>query len=226
MKKIFNSFAVDILPASGGFIAIEKQMDGDHPCINYKYSPASTPTSPRAIMRKAFLESKFRDNHELLASKVGNYLLSQVSWIDDDSFLSMTPFDGKVLHLSQYGDILWEGILTYREEAPQDILVIGDGIWCSYSEQNTLIRYNLKTKREELRLGGTGDTAFRGPCGLWFNEETNEIFVCNQFSQNIVAINRSNYKVNEYTSFNEPVYRYLKTGPNEVVRLDSGVYII
>lgn len=226
MKKVFNSYAIDILPASGGFIVIEKKMEESRPSIHYQYAPTSNPSAPRAIMRKAFLESKFRDNHEVLSAKVSNYLLSRVAWINEDTLFTMTPFDGNAQIMSSDGTVRWSGDLHYHNEPPKDVVAIENCVWCSYSDNNTLIRYNLKTMREELRIGGPSDTAFHGPGGLWYDEDTDRLLVCNLYSQNIVTIDRHTFKVKEYAAFKEPVYRYLKVGPNEIIRLDSGVYIL
>ena len=79
--------------------------------------------------------------------------------------------------------------------------------------------------REELRVGGSkNDSAFDKPEGLWVNEETEKLLICNAGNNKILELDIKNYTVYEYAEFDEPVHEYINIKSNEMVLLNSGVY--
>jgi len=76
--------------------------------------------------------------------------------------------------------------------------------------------------REELRIGGKGETGFNSPVGVFAEGE--ELFVSNCKSYQIWKIHTKTYEASEYMTFEEPVYAYCKCRGREVVLLESGIY--
>ena len=54
----------------------------------------------------------------------------------------------------------------------------------------------------------------------------NILYVCNYESFKIRTVNLKDYTVKDYKTFDEPVYRYIKTNDRELVELESGVYML
>ena len=84
----------------------------------------------------------------------------------------------------------------------------------------------MNTMREELRIGGSNDSSFMGPEGLWIDEEQGKLIVCNSGANNLLEVNMKTYTVAEKATFDEPVHKYLKIGTREFVVLDSGLYLL
>ena len=76
--------------------------------------------------------------------------------------------------------------------------------------------------REELRIGGKGETGFNSPVGVFAEDE--ELFVSNYKSCQIWKIHTKTYEASEYMTFEEPLYAYCKCRGREVVLLESGIY--
>ena len=118
----------------------------------------------------------------------------------------------------------WTGTLKYKDFGPCDAVCIGRSVWVSFPEGDTILRYNARTMREELRIGSKRDNAFSRPCGLYV--ENNRLVVCNSASKFIEVVDTESYTVERYSSFEEPLHQYIKPNGQEIVRLDSGVYLL
>ena len=80
--------------------------------------------------------------------------------------------------------------------------------------------------REELRIGGSNDSSFNGPEGLWVNEPEGKLIVCNSRSNNILEVDMKTYIVQERAVFDEPVLKYIRLNDKELAVLGSGLYLI
>ena len=52
------------------------------------------------------------------------------------------------------------------------------------------------------------------------------MFVCNAGSKKLWQVNLSSYAVTEYAELGEPVHGFVRSGENEFVILDSGLYLL
>ena len=86
-----------------------------------------------------------------------------------------------------------------------------------------MVRFNLNTMREELRIGGK-NTPFNKPCHIFI--EGNFAFVSNAGSNKLLRVNLSSYTVDDYKEFSEPVYSYVKVKGYQFVLLESGIYML
>ena len=226
MKQLFDFHAIDMFPYAEGFVVVEKHDDEERKHINYKYFPLTPPSVTKPISIQSFLNAKFRDNYASLESLVDNYLLEKALWLNDREIMLVSPIDGSAKIISDNGTLLWQGFMLYRDEAPSGLEVKKDKIWASYEGGNTLVRYSLKTIREELRVGGPDDSVFDKPNGIWIEPLTNNMYVCNSGSQSVVKLELDTFRVETCCTFEEPIRKYYIAGSRQYVLLDSGIYVI
>jgi len=139
---------------------------------------------------------------------------TKVFLVEDDGSTTLFDTDGSPIYR---GDVL------YRGNTPSDVAVYKNTIWACYPKANVLLRFNLMTMREELRIGGN-----RSPF-----ECPNDIFVDGDYavisssgSNKLVKVELSNYSVEDYKEFSESVYSYVKLQSKEFVVMESGLYVL
>jgi hypothetical protein len=86
-----------------------------------------------------------------------------------------------------------------------------------------MVRYNLSTMREELRIGGN-KSPFNNPKSLFIEDSC--VTVCNHGSKKLTQVNLESYTTLDGEEFEEPVKQYIKADKYRFVLLDSGVYMI
>jgi len=98
-------------------------------------------------------------------------------------------------------------------------------VWASFKKNNVIVKYELDLLREEMSVGGgRGENSFSAPSGLFMKD--NVLYVCNEGSKKILALNTKTYAIIEVHSFKEPVYSYMQTAGLELVVLESGLYLL
>jgi len=223
MNKVFNSDAMSMYPLPKGFIIIaKKSTTADKLIVSYKLISFENGTmSP--ITKSVYQLAKFGNNFKTYEMQVPNYVTCKTANLDNQRMFVVTP-EGSAKIMDHNGYVQWKGTMKYKGFGPSDIAVLGATMWASFPENNALIRFNLRTMREELRIGGSNDSAFNHPKGLWINKDSNTMLVCNTGANSILEVNLKSYTVYEYAKFEEPVHQYMKVLSNEIVLLDSGIY--
>jgi len=223
LNKVFNSDAMSMYPLPKGFIIIAKKSDiVDKLVVSYKLISFENGTmSP--VTKGVFQLAKFGNNFKTFEMQVPNYVTCKIASLDNQRLFVVTP-DGIAKVMDHDGYAQWQGTMKYKGFGPTDIAVQGHTLWAAFTENNALIRFNLRTMREELRIGGSNDSAFNKPQGLWINKDANTMLVCNTGANSILEVNLKSYTVYEYAQFEEPVHQYMKILSNEIVLLDSGIY--
>lgn len=223
MKKIYGESAFGLQPLKNGFIILKKTDLDDKFAISYKmisFEDNSMSPVTKDIYQSAKFGERFFRNIE---KTVSNHVLCKAAKLDDEHLFVVSP-NGEATVLDVTGEVVWSGTMKYRDHAPCDLAVHKNSLWASFPDNNAIIRFNTRTMREELRVGGANESTFGRPSGLWLNNIKNTMLVCNEMSQNIVEVDLRSYAVSEYESFSEPVHQYIKVGAFEIVWLDSGVY--
>ena len=121
-------------------------------------------------------------------------------------------------------NIVWSGKLTHKGNPMTAAAVDGNSLWCSYKDSGIVIRYNLRTMRDELRLGGGRNPVITGPKGLYIQDGC--MRVCDVDNCKIFEIDLSSYSMSVYREFDEPVHQYIKIRAYEFALLDSGIYML
>ncbi len=224
MTKIFDESALSVLPLPNGFIiAFCKSGDDESGKMVVAYNLVSFEKEDvSSVTRSVYQLAKFGQCYKLIVSQLPNTFYWNTAALPNDRILTYYP-DGSAKIFDTEARVCWTGSITYNGKGPADIVCQGDIMWVSFPEGNCVARFNLRTMREELRIGGEA-SAFSSPEGLLL--EGTRLYVCSSQNGKIFEINTENFAVSEHLKFDEPVHQYLRVNGFNTVRLDSGIYKI
>lgn len=225
MKKLFSEQIYDLLKTPDGFMVVYRRPEfEDNIVVSYKSVCLDDGTVSKRT-RADYEFVKFGSNRRIAGLESGGFITCSCVELDNDRIFVVQDGGGAAIYDSE-NNVEWQGSIHYKDEGPTAIAHCGHTLWASFKGKNTLIRFNLRTMREELRIGGSNDSSFSGPEGMWINEQAEKLYVCNSNSQSILEVNLKTYTVLEHASFDEPVHKYLKMGNRELAVLDSGLYLL
>ena len=174
------------------------------------------------ITRGTYLVTKFGNCYQHFEDSPEEYVTCKTAFLPDGRIFVLHN-NGKSSIYDSNGSPVWEGEMHYKGFPAQNIAVDRRYLWASFSEEGAIKRYNLRTMHEELRIGGREST-FVNPQGLWIDGDF--LLVCCARSHKIQIVNLKTYTVEDFHTFEEPVWQYIKVNSHEFVLLDSGVYKI
>ena len=224
MRQLFDHHAFDVLSAENGLLIVEKLDDAENRVIRYKYIASNNLRNIRPITKATFLSAKFMNNYEYFAEHIENYILTRIAWVGT-SLMIVSPFDGFAKLVDKHGSLVWKGHLKYKDEVPTDIAIHNNAIWAVFPRNNSLVRFSMKTMREELILGGPNDTAFNRPISLHICDD-DHLMICNRGNNKLIELDLNSFSVNDYLTCADPLKKYIRIDNNEFVLLDSGLYEI
>lgn len=225
MKKLFSEKIYDILCFDGGFFVAYQRAEVDGKVV-VSYKSVQTDNGVVSKRTRADYEFvKFGEVHTKLEFEGSNFITCNCVKLDNGSIF-IVSLDGEARIIDNEGNIEWQGTIRYKNCGPNSIAHYGHTLWASFPERNALIRFNLRTMREELRIGGSNDSSFSSPQGLWVNDLDSQLLVCNANANNILEVNMKTYTVHERANFDEPVHKYMRIDDKEFVLLDSGLYLL
>lgn len=225
MKKLFSEQIFDIVEVEHGFIVVYKRAEAEGKVV-VSYKSVSLDDGVVTQRTRADYEYvKYGENYPKITFTSGNFVNNNCVKLDNGRYFAVS-IDGEAKIIDAEGNMEWEGTIKYKNAGPSSIAGFGHTLWASFAEQNALIRFNLRTMREELRIGGSVDSAFASPKGIWVDEPAGKLIVCNTKGKNILEVNMKTYTVVEKAVFDESVHKYLKIGEKEFVILDSGLYML
>jgi hypothetical protein len=225
VKQLFSEQIFDIIEVEHGFIVVYKRAEIDDKVV-VSYKSVSLDDGVVTQRTRADYEYvKYGENYPKITFNSGNFVNNSCVKLDNGRYFAVSV-DGEAKIIDAEGIIEWEGTIKYKNAGPSSIAGFGHTLWASFAEQNALIRFNLRTMREELRIGGSIDSAFASPKGMWVDEPAGKLIVCNTKGKNILEVNMKTYTVVEKAVFDEGVHKYLKIGDKEFVILDSGLYML
>ncbi len=225
MKKLFSEKIYDILPVDNGFIFVYRRPEVENMiAVSYKsVSLDNGVVTQRSRGEYEFV--KYGERPEGAGYAIGNSVLCNCVTLDNGNLFIVSP-KGEAKMVGADGLIQWEGTIRYKDCGPSAIAHFGHTLWASFAEKNALIRFNLRTMREELRIGGSADSSFSYPEGIWINDHTGKLIICNSKARNLLEVDVKTYTVEEKAVFDEPVHKYLCIDNREIVVLDSGLYLL
>ncbi len=222
MRQIFAGEVYEILPLTNGILfSYRKEIVDDSVLVAYKMISFDN-NRFTDVAKNIYMITKFGNNYKAISAYCENYITVKSLVLPNGKVFLLEP-DGSAALLNNDGAPVWTGSLVYRTAAPSDIVLFDNALWASYADANIMLRYNLSTMREELRIGGS-KSPFDKPRNLFV--EGDKVMVSNQGSKNIVQIDLKTYSVFEFESFEEPVYQYVSVADNRFVVLESGLYLI
>ncbi len=224
MQQIFDESALQIVGTPDGVVIVveDEKLDDERALVSYRYYSFSSSELMRTL-KEIYLRGKFGESYAdylPFFKDIHNYSIAD---LPDNRRLFVYPTGDACIYDENMSKV-WSGTLKYKDFGPCDAVCIDRSVWISFPDGDTILRYNARTMREELRIGSKKDNAFSRPCGL--AAEGRQLIVCNSESKCIEVVNTDSYTVDSYYNFEEPVRQYIRIGSYEIVRLDSGVYIL
>ena len=223
MKKIMDIDIADIVPFSKGIIVARKDTlsSGKTKISFFTYDVKLE--RPTASTRGAYLLNKFGEKYERIAEQLSDFIYCDAAVLPN-KHVAIAYTSGEIGLFNDKGELYWTGDLQYKGCPISGVVPEGKYIWCVVPENNCIIRYSPTTEKIVLRIGGDSSTAFLNPVSI--NVYENKLYICNYQSCKIRTVNLKDFSVADYKTFDEPVYRYIKTNDREIVELESGVYML
>ena len=223
MKTVFEGEILHVIPMEKGIIITycEKRTESQ---ISVAFKMISFETGKITNVAKNIYQlSKFGAAYRLFVEQTNNYLTCNVIPLPSEKMLIM-ELDGTLKLLETDSTVLWAGQLLYKNAPPTSIALFENKLWTCYAEHNVIVRYNINTMREELRIGGGTASPFRQPSHIFVKGDKG--FVCNPGTLQILKIDLNTYDLEVYKEFASPVKQYLEVEDYSFVVMENGVYLL
>ncbi len=222
MDKISPHKALSLLGLPAGFVfAYPFEITPEAMKVGYKMVSFDDGKISN-VTRSIYTLTKFGPMYRTFDKKIKNFITSRAVLFDDGRAFVVEE-DGSAFCVDASGNITFDGSLKYQGLVPSAIAAVGETLWAAYEERNTLVKYNIKTMREELRIGGSS-SPFDSPISIY--PAGTKLFICNKASRDIWKIDTNDYSAELYYEFQETVYDYKFIDKYEIVCLESGIYLL
>ena len=222
MRRIYDGQVGQIVPSKMGVVfAIGEKTFGGQFAVTYRFYSFDT-ARVTLVDRSAYLIAKFGPDYNKFISLINDHINCHIAHLDDGKML-IVACDANAMIIDKNGKVFWKGDLKYKDSLPLDVVYDGEYVFVSYPDIDCIVKYNSKNMHMVMRAGSVGDNAFSNPCGLSLLDGL--LTVCCSTGNEIKLFDSNNFSLKTYAKLNEPVYRYYKEGVNEIVLLESGVYI-
>ncbi|MBE6777033.1 MAG: hypothetical protein E7542_02845 [Ruminococcaceae bacterium] len=222
MKQVFEGKVYEILPSSNGIIfSYCKEKLEDKIVVAYKMVSFEDGRFTD-IPKNVYLMTKFGTNYKTIIDHCDNYITTKSHILTNGKVLLLLK-NGNAKLIDTDSTVVWQGNLNYRDTTASDIVIHKNSIWASFADCNILLRYNLSSMHEELRIGGS-KSPFDKPKSMFLDGD--HAIVCNKGSKSLTRVNLESYVVVEEENFEEEVSQYLKTDIYRFVILSSGLYLL
>ena len=222
MRQISGDKVFSLHPLPDGFLYsyLIEQLDGQIK-VGYKMVTFSTGKISN-VTKNIYMLTKFGSVYKSFMDKIKNYLTCFAIPLENGHCF-VIELDGSATLYGNEGEEVWSGTLLYKKSAPGGVAVNSDSLWISFSQSNVLIRYDLKTLRQELRIGGE-HSPFTTPTGLF--PAGSKIFICSKGDNCIWKMDCQTYATELYYTFDQPVLDYKFINKYEIAVLESGIYLL
>ena len=223
MLKIVSLDIVDLLSFPSGilFVLKENLENGAVKVSFYSFDIATQ--SIATVTKSAYLLTKFGPAYTPIAKQLGDYVSCDTAKLwNGNTFIIYST--GEMGIFDEEGALVRTGDLMYNGVPARDVAVDNNYIWSAVPAKNLIVKYSMLQNRVVMRIGGDNSTTFLNPVSV--EEYDGYLYVCCKDARRIKRVNLSDYSVDEYKEFDEPVFKYLRVGKNEFVVLESGVYML
>lgn len=221
MTAVFEGDILHVLPIENGIIIAYAEARGETQ-LTAAFKMVSFDTGKITnIAKNIYQLSKFGANYRAYCVQVQNYFTCKNIIFPSEKMLVLEQ-EGTVELLDTDASFLWAGKILYKGTPPNSIALYQNKIWAAFPEHNVLVRYNINTMREELRIGGGTASPFSQPCDIYVKDSY--AYVCNPGSLQILKVDLNNYSLEVYEEFTNPVKQYLEIGNSRFVVFNHGVY--
>ncbi len=227
MTKVFAENALGILPLSNGFIVpfrkLEKEegINQEKMVVAYNLVSFEKETSS-TVTKSVYGLAKFGNCYKQIEEQLENPFYWKTIFLPSDRIFAYFP-DGNAKIFDTEARIIWEGTILYEGSGAADFVLQGGALWASFPKEGCVIRFNISTMKEEIKIGGKS-SAFLEPEGMFL--EGDRLYVCSSGNGKVWEIDTKNFGVKEHLDLGEPVHQFVKVGGFTLVHLDSGVYKI
>lgn len=223
MLKIVSLDIVDLIAfPSGVLFVLKENLENDAVKVSF-YSFDIATKSIATVTKNAYLLTKFGSSYAPIAKQLGDYVSCDTAKLwNGQTFIIYST--GEIGIFDEAGNLLHTGDLMYKDMPARDVTTDNNYIWSVVPSGNLIVKYSLLQNRVVMRIGGDNSTTFSNPVAI--EEYDGYLYVCNQDTCKIKRVKLSDFSVDEYKEFDEPVYKYLRVGINEFVVLESGVYML
>ena len=223
MKPIFEGEIIDVVCVENGLV-ISYILEKEDTKITVAYKMVTFDNGKIINVQKSMYElSKFGASFKAVEAKIKNHLSCKAVLLPNGKLFILEK-DGSAKLLDSDAEEIWTGSLIYRGSAPSGIAINNRCVWSCFKEKSVLMRMNLLTMREELRIGGGNSSPFKSPIDLFADGD--DIYVCNADSNEILKVNTNSYVTEQYRQFDSKVLQYLRSGEYEFAVLENGVYLM
>lgn len=223
MRKIIDFEVFDIIECTDGIIASKKETvnEGSYKVSFFRFDLTNGRLSP--VTKDFYQLNKFGENYNIITSEIGDYVSCEAALYKNGSVAVVYP-TGETGFFDKHGRNVWTGDLFYRDCPINGAVPSGTYFWTTVPLQNSIISYSIPHKKFSMRIGSENSPTFNEPVSL--SIYGSEMFVCNAGSNKIRSVNLKTFLVNDFRQFEEPVYKYVRSGIREFVVLASGVYLL
>ncbi|MBE6728624.1 MAG: hypothetical protein E7568_00130 [Ruminococcaceae bacterium] len=221
MTKVFEGDVLHIIPADNRIIvAYAEEREATQMTVAFKMIPFDN-TESTNVAKNIYQLSKFGANYRSFCIQVQNYFTCKNIILKSEKMLVLEQ-DGTVELLDTDASFLWAGKLLYKNSSPSSIAIFESKLWATFPEHNVLVRYNINTMREELRIGGGVSSPFANPCDIFVKD--NFAYISNPGSLQILKVDLNTYSLEVFEEFTAPVKQYLEIENHRFAVMDDGVY--
>ena len=223
MTTVFEGEVLHVIPMEKGIIITyceersETQITAAFKMISFETGKVTN------VAKNIYQLSKFGADYKAFCTQVNNYFSCKTIPLPSEKMMIM-ELDGTLKLLDTDSTILWTGSLLYKNAPPSGIALFENKLWTCYPEHNVLIRYNINTMREELRIGGGVNSPFMQPKDIFI--KGNFAYVCNPGTLQILKVDLTNYAVEVFEEFTKPVKQYLEVDGYRFAVMNDGVYLL
>lgn len=178
-----------------------------------------------AIDKDTYSKSKYGKGYKNVLSYFNDNPVSPSSIsLEDDSFI-VTEFMNSYIHkFDENGNLIWINKSMGKHDNIYGLAYEKGFLWCAYPTSNMIKKFSLNTFNEEISIGELVNSPFSYP--EFAIAYGNSLYVCDMGNHRICLVDFNTNEVKEYLKFNEPTWEYFQINGKEIVRLQSGVYII
>ena len=223
MLKIVSLDIVDLLAFPSGILfVIKENLENSAVKVSF-YSFDIATQSIATVTKSAYLLTKFGPAFTPIAKQLGDYVSCDAAKLwNGHTFIIYST--GEMGIFDENGALVRTGDLKYNDAPARDVAVDNNYIWSAVPAKNLIVKYSLLQDRVVMRIGGDTANTFINPVSV--EEYDGYLYVCCKDGRKIRRVRLSDFTVDEYKEFDEPVFKYLRVGANEFVVLESGVYML
>lgn len=223
MKTVFEGKVLHVIPMESGIIITycesrtETQIAAAFKMISFETGKVTN------VAKNIYQLTKFGANYRAFCAELNNYFSCKTIPLPSEKMLVLEQ-DGTLRLLDTDSSPIWSGQLLYKNTPPSGIALFENKLWTCYAQHNVLIRYNINTMREELRIGGGPSSPFVQPSDIFIKGRYG--YVCNPGTLQILQFDLISYELEVYKEFTVPVKQYLEVDGYCFVVRDDGVFLL